>query len=263
MIYIWLCFFGILTSCRFTTDVNVAQEQKIDVSTKDTFTISLAYITGQFEPSKHPDFTEIPIQYADQKGRFIRKDVLEAFKKMYDKAASDGVHLIIKSATRNFDAQKKIWEDKWLGRRNLDNGINAKKDIKNEEKRALKILEYSSMPGTSRHHWGTDIDLNAFNNAYFDKGEGLKMYVWLQKHASDYGFCQTYTTFDDNRTTGYQAEKWHWSYTPVSIPLTEWAKQHLKDSMITGFAGCKTATKIGIVKNYILGIHPNCQTVSP
>ncbi|NJK84501.1 MAG: M15 family metallopeptidase [Saprospiraceae bacterium] len=44
----------------------------------------------------------------------------------------------------------------------------------NPQERALKILKYSSMPGTSRHHWGTDIDLNSFSNSYFEQGEGKK-----------------------------------------------------------------------------------------
>lgn len=68
----------------------------------------------------------------------------------------------------------------------------------------------------------------------------------------------TYTKFDPQRTTGYQPEKWHWSYTPVSAPLTHWAKRNIKDTMITGFEGSETATEIKVVQNYISGIHPSC-----
>jgi LAS superfamily LD-carboxypeptidase LdcB len=188
----------------------------------------------------------------------MRKDVFAAYKKMYDQAKKEGIHLVIRSATRNFSAQKKIWEDKWFGRRILDDGVNAFTEIKDEKQRALKILEYSSMPGTSRHHWGTDIDLNAFTNEYFEKGEGLKVYNWLQEKAGLFGFCQTYTPFDVKRPVGYQCEKWHWSYTPLSAGLTEWAKSNVKDNMMTGFAGSETAREIGIVQNYILGINPDC-----
>ncbi|MBK8081994.1 MAG: M15 family metallopeptidase [Saprospiraceae bacterium] len=224
----------------------------------DTTNVTSAYIMGKFDPASHPDFRLIPKKYADQKGRFIRKDVFEAYKKMYHAAKKDGVHLIIISATRNFDAQKKIWEDKWTGKRLLEGGIHAQRDIPDPKKRALKILEYSSMPGTSRHHWGTDIDINALNNEYFEKGEGMKVITWLLKNSASYGFCMTYTKFDPQRTTGYQPEKWHWSYTPVSAPLTHWAKRNIKDTMITGFEGSETATEIKVVQNYISGIHPSC-----
>ena len=44
-----------------------------------------------------------------------------------------------------------------------------------------EIMKYSSMPSTSRHHWGTDIDLNSLENSYFEKGEGKKYSIgWLQ-----------------------------------------------------------------------------------
>lgn len=216
------------------------------------------YVMGKFDPSKHPDFIEIPVRYADREGRFLRRDVMDAFVKMFEAARTGGITLQIRSATRNFEAQKKIWEDKWFGRRILEDGTNAMKDIPDEKTRALKILEYSSMPGTSRHHWGTDIDLNAFTNDYFESGEGLKIYTWLQENARLYGFCQTYTSFDTQRPTGYQPEKWHWSYVPVSAGLTEWAGKNLDDVMISGFAGSHTAKEIHIVEKYVLGIHPQC-----
>ena len=55
------------------------------------------------------------------------------------------------------------------------------------------ILEYSSAPGTSRHHWGTDMDINALQNDYFsNKGNGAFLYEWLQKNAAKFGFCQPY-----------------------------------------------------------------------
>jgi D-alanyl-D-alanine carboxypeptidase len=258
MIYTVLLYFGLLLSgCNGSKEIPRHDSyEHFSLIVNDC--ISASYIMGQFDPSVHPDFVEIPTQFADQKGRFIRKEVLEAFEKMFHAAKKEGVHLVIKSATRNFDAQKKIWEDKWFGRKILEDGTNAWKDIHHETQRALKILEYSSMPGTSRHHWGTDIDLNAFTNSFFEKGEGLKIYQWLQNNAAKFGFCQTYTSFDQNRKTGYQPEKWHWSYTPVSVPLTRWAQNNLSDTMISGFAGCETAGQIKIVQNYILGIHSDC-----
>jgi len=219
---------------------------------------SIEYLMGKFNPIEHADFIEVPLEYADQKGRYIRKEVLEAFINMYNEAAKEGIFLKIKSATRNFDHQKTIWENKWLGKTILEDGVNALKDIKNPKERALKILQYSSMPGTSRHHWGTDMDFNSFNNDWFDQGEGLKLYTWLKINAHKYGFCQPYTAINEERPNGYFEEKWHWTYLPTSTRLTDLAKIQLTDEMISGFKGSETALEIGVVSKYILGIHPSC-----
>ncbi len=216
------------------------------------------YLMGRFEPAEHPDFTLIETQYADREGLYLRKDAYAAFLDMYESAKSDGVRLTIRSATRNFDYQKGIWEAKWTGARSIEDGKNASQAYPNPKERALKILEYSSMPGTSRHHWGTDIDLNAFNNEYFASGEGLKAYQWLSEHASEYGFCQPYSPKGEERPHGYNEEKWHWSYLPIALPLTALAKENLKDSMISSFKGAEAAEQIGVVEKYVLGINSDC-----
>lgn len=216
------------------------------------------YIMGHFDPAEHPDFTLVAARYADREGLYLRKDTYEAFLRMHEAAKKDGVNLVIRSATRNFDYQKGIWEGKWTGARPIENGKDASKAYPNPKERALKILEYSSMPGTSRHHWGADMDLNAFSNSYFEKGEGLKIYEWLTSHAAEYGFCQPYSPKGEERPYGYNEEKWHWSYLPVAQPLTALAKEKLKDEMIAGFKGAEVAEEIGVVEKYVLGVNPEC-----
>jgi LAS superfamily LD-carboxypeptidase LdcB len=112
------------------------------------------------------------------------------------------------------------------------------------------------MPGTSRHHWGTDIDLNSFSNKWFESGKGLKLFNWLEANAAKYGFCRPYTA---NRPHGYQEEKWHWSYSPLSVPMIKVAQQTLNDQQISGFLGSETAQQIGVVNKYILGISNSCR----
>ena len=34
--------------------------------------------------------------------------------------------------------------------------------------RALDLLRYSSMPGSSRHHWGTDVDVHSLDPETFE-----------------------------------------------------------------------------------------------
>lgn len=219
---------------------------------------SLEYLVGKFEPAEHPDFILVDKKYADAEGYYLRKETYESFKKMWEAAKADSITLTIVSATRNFYRQKAIWEAKWTGARKIENGTNAAQKYPDPKTRALKILEYSSMPGTSRHHWGTDVDLNDLDNFTFEQGQGKKVYDWLQKHAHEYGFCQPYTEKGQNRPHGYNEEKWHWSYTPVSKQLTEMAARRLQDQMIGGFQGAETALSIGIVKKYVLGINQSC-----
>jgi len=208
-----------------------------------------SYLMGHFNPKKHEAFAKVPAKYANRSGYYLRKEALNAFIQMHKAARKDGVKLIIRSATRNFNYQKGIWERKW----------RKQKKSRSPKNKALNILRLSSMPGTSRHHWGTEVDLNAFNNKWFTKGRGLKLFNWLNNNASKYGFSRPYTQKGKQRPTGYNEEKWHWSYTPLSIPMLRDARLALDDSKITGFSGSQTAKKIAVVKNYIFGVSQTCQ----
>ncbi len=221
--------------------------------------LDIDYCMGRFDPKTHLDFVAIPLKYADREGMYMRADAYASFEKMYSEAAKEGIKFQIRSAARNFNYQKGIWERKWTGATKLSDGTDVSKDISEPVNKALKILEYSSMPGTSRHHWGTDIDLNAFNNEYFEKGEGKKLYDWLVKNGSTYGFCQPYTQKGPQRPDGYNEEKWHWSYQPISQEITEYAEQNMKNEMITDFLGAETAVEIDVVNKYILGINHGCR----
>jgi D-alanyl-D-alanine carboxypeptidase len=208
---------------------------------------TVEYVMGKFDPAQDKRFVKIDKAYTDKKEMYLRQEAYIAFKKMAIAAKKDGISLKIVSATRNFAQQKAIWETKWQ---------TKYAHIQDPQQRALKILEFSSMPGSSRHHWGTDMDLNDLNNEYFATGAGKKMYDWLLQHAATFGFCQPYSA---GRTDGYQEEKWHWTYLPLSKPLTDFAKAHLTDAQIKGFLGAETASRIEIVKRYILGINLLCK----
>ena len=212
------------------------------------------YLMGKFDPAKHKAFVKVPARYANRSGYYLRKEAYQAFVKMYDAARKDGVKLVIRSATRNFNYQKSIWERKW---RKQSNG--KQKKSRSAVDKARNILKLSSMPSTSRHHWGTEVDLNAFTNSWFEHDQGLKLFRWMNSNAAKYGFHRPYTKKDSKRPTGYNEEKWHWSYTPLSIPMLHDAKMALDDSKITGFSGSEVAAQIGVVKNYILGVNESCQ----
>lgn len=233
-------------------DASVSPEKRKEIMEK----ISKKYLMGKFDPAKDERFSKIPTPYAE-KEMFMRTEALESFKKMHAAAKADGISLLIISATRPFDVQKSIWEAKWTGMRKVD-GKMLSKEVKDPKGRAVKILRWSSMPSTSRHHWGTDVDINDLNPSYFSRGQGLKEYEWLVANAASFGFCQVYSEMGENRPDGYQEEKWHWSYLPISKDLTEAYAQKISDQDIGGFLGSESAPMIEVVKKYVLGINSDC-----
>ena len=241
------------------TEKNQEINETRQISVQDSVLITPSELLGQFEPASHPDFIKIADHLTEKKGIFMRKKAYEAFVKMHKKAAEAGVNLKIVSATRNFNYQKGIWERKFFGE-TLVNGTNLAEKYRFPLDRATVILKYSSMPGTSRHHWGTDIDLNQLTNDWFEKAEGKKLYDWLTAHAAEFGFCQPYSQKGTERPNGYEEEKWHWSYLPLSGAYMEAYRALIKPGDITGFAGSEVAKELKVIDHYVLGISSSCYT---
>jgi LAS superfamily LD-carboxypeptidase LdcB len=86
------------------------------------------------------------------------------------------------------------------------------------------ILLWSALPGASRHHWGTDVDLidrNAISpgspaqltQAEFAAGGPFAaLNAWLEAHAARFGFFRPYRGV----RSGVQPEPWHLSFAPVA-----------------------------------------------
>ena len=70
--------------------------------------ISKEMVMGLFEPAEHEDYQKIDITYADESGMYMHQDAYQAFQNMHTAAKQDGIDLIIRSATRNFNRQKQI-----------------------------------------------------------------------------------------------------------------------------------------------------------
>jgi LAS superfamily LD-carboxypeptidase LdcB len=138
-----------------------------------------------------------------------------ALKKMQNAALKEGIKIEVASGYRSFDRQRQIWNGKY--QRYKAQGLSPDAIFD-------KIVEYSTVPGTSRHHWGTDMDLIDGNAKYSgsvlvtDKfhGDGpfCKLKDWMDENSSKFGFELVYT-MNENRT-GFEYEPWHYSYAPVS-----------------------------------------------
>ena len=220
-------------------------------------TIEKIYLLGKFDPSTRDDFAMVP-EEASISGykMYLRKETLNAFLEMQKAANEDGINLKIASATRNFDYQKNLWDNKWVG---------LAKSIPDGIERFKKILEYSAAPGTSRHHWGTDIDINAATPQYFETEQGEKVYAWMTKNAWEFGFCQPYDSKSPNvdgslpaGRQGYNEEKWHWTYLPLSQKFTQEYKNLINDTDINGFDGDQYVIGQDLINKHVLGINPEC-----
>jgi len=168
----------------------------------------------------------------------LRKPAADAFDAMRQAAKKEGILLYSVSSYRGFEHQMKIWNQKYKGL--SQSGVPAHDII-------WKILEYSSMPGSSRHHWGTDLDLiddsstrpaDPLRAEYFAEG-GIyhNLYQWLLLNAPTYGFYEVYT--NDPQRTGFAYEPWHWSFSELSISfLKEYGEidllKHLRNSPMEG-----------------------------
>ena len=262
LIFSLLILLGCKAEVKHMNTDEISPSKNPEKTVVDTITIpsyiDTNFVMGKFEPGDHPEFSSIDKKYADHKGFYMHTKAYKAFKEMWQAAKNDGINLIIISAARNFRYQKFIWNRKWTGEVLLEGKTNAQSYYKTNYDRAIAIMRFSSMPGTSRHHWGTDIDFNAFNNSYFESGEGLKVYDWLSLNAEQYGFVQVYTNKSDSGRTGYEEEKWHWSYKPISTFCQHVINKQLNNISITGFDGSDVAERIDVKKNYIFGIDKNC-----
>lgn len=222
------------------------------------------YLLGKFSPHRNKShFVKINRLGIPTNGRthYLRKETARALKRVIRdfKKAHPRIRLYVTSSTRTYWQQKAIWEAKWNGRRKVGGG-RLPKTHPNFRQRALKILEFSSMPGTSRHHWGTEVDFNTLNNRYYSRGKGKIIYRWLKKNMKRYDFCQPYTA---GRKRGYEEEKWHWTYLPLAKTMTnDWLKTYGKSSRyakLSRFDGSSIKNIEKLARIYVESINPACR----
>ena len=158
----------------------------------------------------------------------LRKKAADAFKEMQEGAQTEGIAIYSQSSFRDYARQEGIWNRKY--ERFINEGLTPIESIE-------KIIEYSTIPGTSRHHWGTDLDITDKNQPtpsdpllaeHFKKGgvyESMKN--WLNENAETFGFYEVYT--NDLGRKGFRYEPWHFSYKPLSqVMLKEYKDIDLK-----------------------------------
>ena len=95
-----------------------------------------------------------------QPGYFVDADIVPFIDKLNNAAKAEGFELRIESAYRPFEKQLSIWNRKARGElKLLDEHGEPMERPQDEEELMYAILTWSALPGASRHHLGTDIDV--------------------------------------------------------------------------------------------------------
>jgi LAS superfamily LD-carboxypeptidase LdcB len=162
-------------------------------------------------------------------GARMHHDAVGPFIQLRAAAAADGFDLALESGFRSFERQLSIWNRKVNGERAVLDSEAQALDITQLTPRELvfAILRWSALPGASRHHWGTDLDV--YDRAAKPPGYEIQaipaeveaggmfapLHEWLDRRIADgaaFGFFRPY----DVDRQGVAPERWHLSYAPVA-----------------------------------------------
>jgi LAS superfamily LD-carboxypeptidase LdcB len=172
----------------------------------------------------------------------LHRNVVQPFLQLRSAAAAAGIDLVPLSSFRDFDRQLAIWNGKHRGERTLLAADGSALDARamDDEARVEAILHWSALPGTSRHHWGTDMDVvdaNAIPPGYRPRlqsdeygagGVFARLDAWLATHAAEHGFYRPYAT----ARGGVQPEPWHLSYAPLAaLALEKFSVELLREAL--------------------------------
>ena len=189
---------------------------------------SAAVLVGQSEEHLCSDAD------AEWIGARVHADVVSPLGELRAAAATEGFDVRVLSGFRSFDRQLSIWNRKARGElpvldsdaRRLEVGSLSDRDL------VFAILRWSALPGASRHHWGTDLDI--YDMAAKPPGYEVDLipaeveaggmfaplHEWLDDRiaaGASFGFFRPY----DVDRSGVAPERWHMSYAPLSTRLLE------------------------------------------
>ena len=164
---------------------------------------------------------------------FLQAQAMNAFQGLQQSAAKNGFNLQPASSFRDFARQQLIWNGKFNGERKVHDDAGNALDLTHLDdwQKARAILCWSALPGASRHHWGTEIDI--FDPDLLPQGQSLQLEPWeyekggyffelsefLTENLPHFDFSLPFMQMPAEKKIG--REPWHISY----IPLAEKAKQ--------------------------------------
>lgn len=124
--------------------------------------------------------------------------LVEPYKQMYAAAKKEGIFLWISSSYRSPDKQEELFQ------REIEQNMKAGMSEKEAEEKASTAVQ---RPGYSEHNTGLALDFNGVTEDF----EHDSAYLWLMKHAQEYGFILRYPR-DKEDITKIMFEPWHFRY---------------------------------------------------
>jgi LAS superfamily LD-carboxypeptidase LdcB len=168
-------------------------------------------------------------QASDNLGARIHAEVVSPFQNLKNEASEVGFDLRILSGFRGFEQQLSIWNRKASGELPVLDSDAVPIDINTLRDRELvfAILRWSALPGASRHHWGTDLDI--YDAASRPEGYEIKLipeevddggmfgplHAWLDERIAAGRCFGFYRPYDQDRG-GVATERWHISHEPLA-----------------------------------------------
>lgn len=173
----------------------------------------------------------------------LHSAIVEDFLALQRAAHSAGFELTIASSFRDFNRQSLIWNNKFSAKRPVYDSQQNIIDVTqlNDIDKCIAIMRYSALPGASRHHLGTDLDvfdkaavlpdyqLQLSPDEYIDNGPFAPMSNWLNNNLARFGFYRPYKV-DLN---GVAPELWHISHIKQSRLLFEQLNETVLYNCIT------------------------------
>ncbi|MCP3906804.1 MAG: M15 family metallopeptidase [Oceanicoccus sp.] len=159
----------------------------------------------------------------------IHREALRPFQRLQLEAKAAGFELVIASGYRDFERQLLIWNAKANGERPVLDQRGQPVDMAQLDpwQQVQAILRWSALPGASRHHWGSDIDiydraaiaddyqLQLTTEETVGSGPFAPLHQWLDQQINTdnaQGFFRPYQ-IDQG---GIAPERWHLSFAPLS-----------------------------------------------
>ena len=150
-----------------------------------------------------------------------------ALSELKHAARGAGIDVAVLSGHRDLERQTVIWNQKFRGERSLRGRDGSELDRGRLSQRELidAILAWSALPGASRHHWGSDVDVidaaatppgyrpQLLAQEFAAGGIYERLSAWLAEHAGGFGFFRPYAS----DRGGVMPEPWHLSYAPIAV----------------------------------------------
>ena len=180
---------------------------------------------------------------------FLQAQAMKAFQGLQQSALKHGFNLQPASSFRDFSRQQLIWNSKFSGERKVHDDAGNALDLTqlDDWQKAQAILRWSALPGGSRHHWGTEIDI--FDPDLLPEGQSLQLEPWeyeqggyffelsefLIENLPHFDFVLPFMHQPEGKKIG--REPWHISYMPLAeqaakaftpeVLLKAWEKEEI------------------------------------